>query len=107
MAMVRTPRRNLPVTAHTTVADATQIEYESYAGGEVYIPTGSSLTLLTWHSSEKKDSTYIPAYDEDGVAVTQIVSAPGAYPIPTALFACAMLKIEGDAVGAVVLSLKS
>lgn len=87
------------VTVATAVASSEEIKYGGFAFGEIYIPTGSSITSLTWYTASENGGTYMAAYDEDGVAVTQTVSAAKAYPIPTALAGCKAIKAEGDAAG--------
>lgn len=107
MAMVRQNLNMTSVTVDTVLADSDEIPFEKSAGGQLYVPTGSSLTTLTWHTAENDGGTFLPAYDADGVAVTQTVTAAGSYPFPTALFGCAALKITGNADGTVHVNLKA
>lgn len=93
------------VTIDTTAAACEEIPFGSYAGGEIFFGT-TGVSTLTWWVAEKMGGTYVAAYDEDGVAVTQTVSSSKAYPIPSALFGAAALKAVGDVAGTMAVSLK-
>lgn len=93
----------LTTSAGTTPA----ISIDGYASGEVYIPTGSSITTLTYHVAPSSAGTFIAAYDATPAAVTQTVAAARAYPIPSALFGAAMMKIVVNAAGTVSITTKS
>ena len=101
---------NLPsVSLNTAEGTTPEIDFRGFAGGMIYIPGGSSITLLTyWTSASPADGTgtYIPLQDIGGVAVTQIVAATKAYPLPEALFGAGSLKIVVNTAGDVDLSLK-
>lgn len=94
------------VTVATAVASSEEILFKEFSGGCVYVPAGSSITTLTWYTASESGGTYLPASDEDGVAVTQTVAHTNAYAIPSALFGCACLKIKGNAAGTVDIVLK-
>lgn len=94
--------------ALTTSATTTdEISIESFASGQIYVPTGSPITTLTYHVSSKVGGTYFPAQDSTGSAVTQTVAATKAYPIPSALFGAVVMKIVVNSAGSVVISLKT
>jgi hypothetical protein len=94
----------------TAVGDSGEIGYGDFEKGMVSVPAGSSLTLLTWHSSVTGDpnGTYLPAFSSAAVpaAITQTVSAGKSYPIPVDLFGARFLKITGNATGVVGVTLK-
>lgn len=94
------------VSVAVAVASSTEIPFQSYSGGIVYVPVGSSLTTITWYVASKPGGTYTEANDEDGQPVVQTVAAGKAYAIPSALFAAAGLKAVGDAAETVAMSLK-
>jgi hypothetical protein len=94
------------VTVATSAANSTEIEYSGFADGMVYIPTGSALTTLTWHTSATKGGTYLAAEDAASAAVTQTVAQTQAHPIPTALRGARFLKITGNDAGTVAITLK-
>src|SRR4051794_21654090 len=104
---------NNPDTGHqlvnvtTNVATTEAIPYRR-RGGEVHIPSGSSITSLTWSSLDPVNSQRDAAYSEDGTtAVVQSGLAAGkAYPIPDALFGCATLYAVGNAAGTIVITFK-
>jgi hypothetical protein len=100
----RTVRFDVTLTA--SLATTPDIGYADFAGGMVHVPTGSSITSLTWYTSHD-GTTYIAAQDSTGVAVTQTVAAAKSYPIPDALFGAGKLKCVANAGGAVYLTFKS
>jgi len=85
------------VTAGVTAAASDEIIYGSYAGGMVFLPADVGVTTITWYAAEKPGGTYLVAYDEDGVAVTQTVSHTKAYAIPAALYGARALKAVASA----------
>lgn len=91
---------------NTAVGTTQEIPYLYYAGGMIFVPTGSSITSLTWHVAPEAGGTYLPAQDSDGAAVTQTVAAAKAYPIPEALFGAPYIKAVVDAAGSVTISFK-
>jgi hypothetical protein len=96
------------ITIHDSLtASSTEIDLRGWAGGMVYVPTGSSITILTWYAAKYPTDTYLPAYDGLGNAVTSIVVGPMAVPIPAALFAAGVIKALGDAAGTIGVTLKS
>lgn len=101
-------RRIITGTYELTGDEATSpaIPFHDRASGAVRIPAGSPITQITWYASLGGD--YSPAYDADGVAVTQTVAADRVYPIPEALFGAHDLKavVTGGTAGSVAISLK-
>lgn len=94
--------------ALTTSASTTpEISIEYYGSGQIYVPTGSSITTLTYHVAEKIGGTYLPAQDATGTAVTQTVGAAKAYPIPAILFGAVAMRIVANAAGNVIVNVKS
>lgn len=93
------------VTVGTVVGNSAAISYGDSEKGMVSVPTGSSLTTLTWHASGSEGGTYLPAYNAAG-AITQTVQGGRVYPIPSDLNGSRFLKITGDAAGVVGVTLK-
>jgi len=79
-----------------TLADSTIIDMRSMDGGRYGVPSGSSLTSVTWHESFDGGTTFVAAYDENGSAVVQTVAAARSYPIPYSLNASVMIKGVGN-----------
>lgn len=96
------------VTVDTAVGNSSVINYGDFEKGMVSIPTGSTITTLTWYASSSEGGTYLPAYSSAAVpaAVTQTVSAGQTYPIPSDLNGARFLKIVGNAAGVVGVTLK-
>lgn len=88
----------------TSEGTSPAIKFQS-RGGQIQIPSGSSITSLTWYTSEKSDGTFLPAYIEDGSeAVAQSGLLAGrSYPIPAALFGAPWIKAVANAAGAVII----
>jgi hypothetical protein len=96
----------LLVTIGTTVAGSSPISYTAYAGGQVFVPAGSSITTLVWYGSHD-GVTYLAVQDGAGNAITSSIAASKNCLIPAACFACAFLKATGNEAGTINLSLKS
>jgi len=103
--------RGIAVT--TDISTTNPVGFESCAGGMVYIPSGSSITSLTFYISPSDESTAanrLPAYDDSSMstpaAVVLTVAAGRAYPIPSCLFGCGAFWMVGNAAGTVYVTLK-
>lgn len=94
------------VSLTTSATTTPEIPFEDCAGGAVFVPTGSTITLLTYHAAPKTGGTYLPLYDKDGNAVTQTVAAARAYPLPVACYGAGALRIVANNAGAVTLNKK-
>ena len=94
------------VALNTAVGTTGEINYINYCGGTIHVPSSSSITSLTWHSSNEPGGTFVASYDKDGAAVTQTVAAGRSYPIPDALFGSRAIKAVADAAESVLVSLK-
>lgn len=92
------------------------ISYQSAVSGTVHIPTGSSITSLTWHSGYTAPATasaaeaatvFVPAQDSAGAAVVQTVAQTKSYPIPVALLGSRYLRCVANAAGTVYITWKT
>ena len=106
MASMTRHSESLSLTLDSQIADTPEIPIADYASGEIFIPTGSTITSLPYHVAPAKGGTYLPAQDTSGSAVTQTVAATKAYPLPAVLFGARAMKIVTNADGAVILNLK-
>ena len=88
------------VTIATSVGSSEEIFMENADGGRIIVPSGSSLTTLTFHESHN-GTTYVAAYDANNSAVTLTVAAARSYPLPSVLNASRFIKITGNASGTV------
>lgn len=93
------------VVVDTNLADSDEIQYSQWSAGTLHVRNGSSLTTLTWHTSND-GTTYEAAYDADGNAVTQTVAADRSYPIPVALHGASFLKATGNVDGVIYVCVK-
>jgi hypothetical protein len=94
----------VPVT--NSSATSAPIDFSSYAAGQVEVPAGSGLTLLTWYSSTD-GKTFVPVQDGTGGAATSVVSASMSCLIPAACFACRYLMAVGNTSGNINLNCKT
>lgn len=98
--------QELPDIAITAALSTTySMDFRKWAGGNVMIPAGSSITTLTFYSS-LDDGNFIPLYDSNASAVSLTVVASGSYPLPDAVFGCGDIKMVGNAAGNVDILLK-
>lgn len=95
------------VTVTDAIATCEEILYSEYTSGEVFVPTGSSITSLTFWAAPTPGGTYLPAQDYDGAAVVLTVAQTKSYPIPLCLIGCRALKVVGNVAGTIDVSLKS
>ncbi len=104
-----TERSTLEATYALTASAGTtpEIDISHHAWGCIFIPTGSGITSLTYHSAPRYGGTYLAAYDAALAAITQTVSAAKAYPVPAALFGAGAIRIVANTTGNVIVSLKS
>jgi hypothetical protein len=99
----------LAISLTTAENMSTVIDCSSIAGGQILIPTGSTITTLTFYSGYDETVVFLPLYTDDPttpVAVVRTVAAARAYDLPAALFGCHKVKIVANAAGAVVVILK-
>jgi len=103
--MHQTPQNTTTGTVSLTdaVGSTAVINYRGYRKGFVYVPNGSSLTTLTWHSSDSEDGDYEACHDGSN-PITSTVAADRAVPLPTTLEGAAYLKAVGNAAGTVKFS---
>lgn len=90
----------------TTAAASGEIIYSDWAGGRFHVPTGSSITTITWYDAIVPGGDYLPSNDATPEALTQTVAAGQSYEIPPSLAGAASLKLVGDAAGTVDVALK-
>jgi hypothetical protein len=96
-------------TLDSTLADTPALEIGSMLYGMITIPTGSTISALTWFVSDAVDGTYVQVYkvDDSAACTPSTVAAARAYPFPTEVYGAKFLKIVPNADGAVKIHLKS
>ena len=99
------PLRNVSVAS--AVSNSGIIDYSGWAGGMVYVPSGSSITELTWYASLSEGETFYPVQDGFGNSVTSSVSGGMSCFIPAECYGAICLKVSGNSSGIVHVSLKS
>jgi hypothetical protein len=89
-------------------ASSTAIPYGEFSQGQIFVPSGSSLTTLTWHVYDPQAGAWVAAYAADGTtAVTSTVAASRAVPIPASLAGASMIAAVGNAAGTVNVEVKA
>lgn len=89
-------------TVAVTASESTTGEYRCTGrGGLVIIPSGSSITSLTYYTAEKPGGTRVPLNASDGTATVQTVAAGKAYDMPSEVYGCRVLYFKGNASGSI------
>ena len=97
--------RHWGITLAVTTSESTTdvIDKSDYTCGSFDVPSGSSITVLTWYGAAF--GTPLAASDQDGVAITQAVAASGHYELPHALAGSKTIYAKGDAAGTIYVNL--
>ena len=103
--MGATTHDGVTISVDAVLADAETIYFAHADGARIIVPTGSSLTTLTFHESHN-GTTFVSAFDSTGTAVTLTVAAGRSYPFPSTLNAAKFVRITGNADGTVILVAK-
>jgi hypothetical protein len=98
-------------TSAPTSGSVNVLDMREYAGGMVYVPSGSSITSLTFYVAPRTDGTFLTAYDDSSLSsaaqVVLTVAAGKAYPMPSCLYAAGAIGFKGDAAGTIYVTLKA
>ena len=89
------------VASSVDLGSATAWQAGSFAGGIISIPTGSTLTSLTFYHSDTEDGTYLPLHDSSGTATTLTCAADKSYVQPQDCNSAVHLKVIGNAAGTI------
>jgi len=95
------------VSLTTSSTTTPEVDLREYAGGIILVPNGSSLTALTFWAGDKLGGAYEALHDAAAAAVTRIVAADQAVPIPDECFGCGFMRITGNVAGTVTITLKA
>lgn len=91
------------------LATTPEIPFTEFAGGRIYIPSGSSITALTFYDAPVPGGTFLPSYDDAAtpaaIAWTGL-TAGRSYLIPPKLFGAGAIKIVVNVAGTVYISRK-
>ena len=101
----------IDITIATSVANSQELPMGGWCGGVIEIPSGSTITSLTFHHSmesvEELDddgatkANYVAFHDAAGTAITMTVAADKAYTIPDAVNEAGFVKMVGNAAGSI------
>jgi len=103
-----TPQNSLltSVTVSDDKDNSTSLVFKGFTTGVILIPSGSSLTSITYWVSSTEGGTYVQLY-AGGTAVSTTVAASRAYALDSAIEGAAFLKLQGNAAGTADLHLIS
>lgn len=106
----RQTRRQADAAITASASTTAEVDITDATSGTVFVPSGSSLTTLTFHVAPVLGGTYLAAYDDAAtpaaLALTNL-GASKAYAIPAKVFGAAAFKMVGNTTGTVDISLKS
>lgn len=99
---------SIDVTVDASAASSsTVVPYGGAAGGTIFVPTGSSITTLTFHVAPGKASDMVALYNTSNTAVTLTVASDRAYPIPDECYGSHSFTVTGNASGTVTVVTKT
>jgi hypothetical protein len=82
------------VSVNTTAGSSTAVDFRSFAGGMIYVPSGgSAIGNITFQVAEKHDGTFLSLEDKAGTAVSITAEINKGYPLPDELFGCAAFRM--------------
>jgi hypothetical protein len=98
--------KSFAITSSAATTEA--IFFGDFASGRIYVPSGSSLTSLTFYDAPSMSGTFLASYDDAAspAAISLSVSAGNSYPIPAKLYGSGAIKMVGNTAGTVYLSRK-
>jgi len=104
----RTVKRDLSVAVGSAVVDSEVINIRESVLLSISVPTGSSITSITWYACHSYDGTYVALEYPPGTAVASAaISAPVIFQAPDGLASHPYIKAVGNAAGTISVSLKS
>jgi hypothetical protein len=77
-------------------ATSTVVVFKGFTKGVILVPSGSSLTSITYWVSSTEDGTYLQMYS-GGSAVSTTVAAGRSFALDSAIEGAAFLKLQGNA----------
>lgn len=98
--MAQITHNNVTLTITNSASTTAKLDLQHCDGGTFFVPTGSTLTSLTFHVS-RDNSTWLPLYDSNGSAASLTVAETRAYQMPVAANACRYVAVVGSGSGTV------
>jgi hypothetical protein len=104
----RTVRIDEALTIATAVADSGVINLRDSVLLSVAVPTGSSLTTITWYGCQTEGGTYLPLEYPPGTALaSSAISAPVMFQVADGMCAHPYVKGVGNVAETVSITTKS
>ena len=98
------------VLSSVTISDdkdnSTSIVFSGFRKGVINVPSGSSITSVTYWVADTEDGTYQQLYS-GGSAVSTTVAAGRSYALDSAIEGVAFLKLQSNAAGTAALHIIS
>lgn len=86
-------RKDVTATIASGAAASDAVDARGYSGGGYRLPSTFDGTALTFQVSEAEAGTYATLYDQYGSALSVVVAASRAYPLPQELFGWPFFKL--------------
>ncbi len=110
LQIMRWPEEPAVIALTSSETTTPVLGFAKAAGGAIEIPTGSSITSLTFYSFHSSEGTFLPYYDNSSlsapVAVVMTVAGGKIYQLPDSVFPLSRFKIVANAAGNVYLQMK-
>lgn len=98
--------RDIGLSLNTAAGTTENLAYGAYSAGTIHVPSGSTITSLTYYAYDHQAQAYSALYTTAGAAVTQTVAAGRAYPIKDEAAGVRTLVLVADAAGSVTVDVK-
>ena len=90
----------LDAVVDETASNCTEIPYEDFAGGLIFIPNGTSINSLKFDVAPEPGGTYERLYNSSNAEVAITAAADRSYPLPDELFGAGAFKIITNSITA-------
>jgi len=94
------------VSVTNSASTTGSFHYGTFSSGQIIVPSGSSLILLTYYTADEDGTEKVAAQNGSGTAITSVVSASKSIRIPDALLGAAQVYVVGNATGEIKVILK-
>lgn len=95
-----------PLVVDTSLANCDPVNIGIYANGRIAVPTGSSITTLTFYACDNVNGTFLQIFDS-AAAISMTVSAGNTYQLPAAVMGYTFIKVKANVAGGVQLYLST
>lgn len=108
MSINREYRVEYSVACTNSATTSETVDFRNFSAASVSVPTGSDITSIAVYGCSTEDGTFLPLYDQDGIAVAiAAITAGRIYELPSAAFSLPWLKLYTNAAGTVHVMMKA